>query len=104
MSGEFGDAAEMRREASLYHADPADILSALRDAGTIGTVLVLGHNPGIGEAAELLAAVPPNHLEFERYPTAATTVFDFDIANWSEAGWGMGRVADFIVPRLLGKG
>lgn len=104
MSGDFGDETEIRLVTSLYHADPEEILSALRGAGTIGTVLVLGHNPGIGEAAELLAAVPPNHPEFERYPTAATTVFDFDIPNWSEAGWDMGQVADFIVPRFLGGG
>lgn len=103
MSDEFGDGAEMRREASLYHADPAEILSTLRGAGTAGTLLVLGHNPGIGEAADMLAAVPPNHPEFERYPTAATTVFEFDIPNWSEADRGMGRIADFIAPRMLGR-
>ena len=103
MSGEFGGETEIRMETSLYHADPADILSTLRGAGTVATVLVLGHNPGIRVAADLLAAVPPNHMEFERYPTAATTLFDFDIPNWSELNWGMGRVDDFIVPRMLSK-
>ena len=94
---------EIRREASLYHAGPATILSALLVAGTVGAVLILYHNPGIGVTAEMLTAVPPNHLEFGRYPTAATTVFEFDIPNWSEADWGMGRIADFIAPRMLGR-
>ncbi len=36
------------------------------------------------------------------YPTAATTVFDFDIDDWGYTLFGEGRVVDFVVPRDLG--
>ena len=104
MSGEFECGVKILKVASLYHSDPENILSEIRESETAGTVLVLGHNPGIGETAKMLAALPPNQSEFGRYPTAATTVFDFDIPNWSRANWGIGRISDFIVPRMLNNG
>ena len=53
---------------------------------------------GIAEFARLLAARAPNHPEFHRYPTAATTVYDFQIADWTAAAFGAGSVLDFFIP------
>lgn len=36
-----------------------------------------------------------------RYPTGSTLVCDFAVSSWSEVGWGMGSVDDFVVPREL---
>lgn len=82
---------------ALYHASPDVMLRALTQA-TGDTVMMLGHNPGIAEFARLLAARAPNHPEFGRYPTAATTVYDFQIATWAEAKFAAGSVLDFFVP------
>ena len=86
----------------LYHASAAQMLAALRRAEA-GTVLMIGHNPGIASfAGELLApdqAPPP---DFHRYPTCATSVIDFPAPSWDRVGPGIGTLSDFIVPRDLG--
>jgi len=88
------------RLRTLYLASHLAILDHLRQArGDV--VLVLGHNPGIGVAAELLVAAPPDHPRFADYPTGATLVADFEIAAWDEVDWGMGTVQHFVVPRDL---
>lgn len=87
----------------LYHASAELILSALREASG-QRVLMLGHNPGIGEFAHKIVTNPPDHSRFEDYPTGATLVVEFATDDWSTINWGMGRVLDFTVPReLLGE-
>jgi len=88
--------------ADLYHAEPAAILAALRDAPEVETLLVLGHQPGIGAAARLLPATPPESPDFAKYPTTATTIIAFDVGSWAQVGWGEGRVEAFRTPRSLG--
>jgi len=88
-----------RFEPSLYLASPEDLLGALKKVQDAGTVLLLGHNPGIALAATALAANPPHHPRFAHYPTAATTVFQFDTDQWRDVNWGGGDVLDFTVPR-----
>lgn len=82
---------------ALYHASPDVMMRALMRA-TGETVMMIGHNPGIAEFARLLAARAPSHPEFHRYPTAATTVYDFQIAGWQDAKLGTGSVMDFFLP------
>ncbi len=88
--------------AELYHARAQDMLDVLRAAGTAPTVLMLGHNPGIGGMASMIAENRPPHDRYGDYPTAATAIIDFDAAQWRDVDWGMGRVTDFAVPRDLG--
>ena len=85
----------------LYHASPETLLESLRSAGTASPVLVLGHNPGMAVAAWRLAVAAPEHPRFDRYPTAATTVYDFAAERWSALEWGTGTVRAFVVPREL---
>ncbi len=83
--------------AGLYHASPDVMLKALSRA-TGDTVMMIGHNPGIAEFARLLAARPPAHADFARYPTAATLVVDFQLDSWKEVRAGAGSVLDFFIP------
>lgn len=85
---------------TLYHASANTMLLALQ-AATEDTVLMLGHNPGIGDFAEQLVKTQPNHPRFLDYPTCATLVVDFDIKSWAEAGFGQGQTVAFIIPREL---
>ncbi len=85
----------------LYLASSMRILRHLQQAEG-ETVLLLGHNDGIGEAAQLLVRQAPLHPKFLQYPTAATTVMRFEIETWDDANWGAGTVRDFVVPRDLG--
>jgi phosphohistidine phosphatase len=93
--------AETTYLPELYHADPEAMLASLRRAPDVETVLMLGHQPGIGPFAAHLLADPPADPEFAKYPTAATAVIDFDLAGWGQTAWGSGRLAAFVVPRLL---
>ncbi|WP_270726253.1 SixA phosphatase family protein [Shimia sp. Alg240-R146] len=91
---------DTRFEDALYHAGANTMLRHLHVA-TGTTVLMLGHNPGIGHFAELLARQRPDHPRFFDYPTNATTIFRFDAASWQEVQFGQAEAIDFAVPRDL---
>lgn len=90
--------ANTRYEDALYHAQ-ADVMLRTLQTAQADTVLILGHNPGIANCAEMLAEKPATHPRFSDYPTCATTVFNFDIDNWSEVQFSQGTVVDFAIPR-----
>ncbi len=90
---------ETRFTGALYHASSDQMLDVLQDAGDAGTVLMLGHNPGIADMAARLVTLPPPHPRFFDYPTCATLVADFDIDTWAEAGFGRARTVNFAIPR-----
>ena len=56
---------------TLYLATSHDILTVLHGA-TGETVLMLGHNPGITDAASEFVRIPPAHPKFDAYPAGAT--------------------------------
>lgn len=95
----LGDVAPTLTSA-LYHAGPDVILSQLRRA-TGQTVVVLGHNPGLGEFAGMLVKSPPDHPDFDRYPTAATLIADLPVEHWYDVGYRMALPVAFTVPRDL---
>ncbi len=85
---------------TLYLAEPDVMLASLRKA--VGdTVLMIGHNPGIGWLAQDLVTHPPAHPRFDDYPTGATLVVRFAVKDWAEVRPGGGEVLDFIAPRDL---
>lgn len=94
----MGATPAVKDVSTLYLAAPQTIIDICRTA-TGGSVAVVGHNPGIAMAAELLAKAAPDHPRFADYPTGATTLLDFDAADWCVPG--KGHIADFIVPRDL---
>ncbi|SDW87795.1 SixA phosphatase family protein [Roseicitreum antarcticum] len=84
---------------ALYHASAGQMQRCL-SAAQADTVLMIGHNPGIAYFAAGLLARPPAHADFQRYPTCATLVADFDAADWGQIGTG--TCVDFKTPRDLG--
>ena len=94
------DAPDPELRADLYLAEPASLRAAIRGASG-KTLVVLAHNPGIGDLASELLAKRPAHQDFARYPTLATLVADFDIDDWADLAPHSGRAVDFIVPRDL---
>lgn len=84
----------------LYDADPRTLLAALHGAAG-DLVLMIGHQPGIGALAQRLVPIAPPDPGFADYPTAATAVIDFDVADWAQIDWRRGRVSAFTVPRAL---
>ena len=94
---ELGVAPDVSFDAALYHAAPETILAAIR-AELVPTVMVIGHNPGLAEAAVRLCHTPPAHPRFADFPTAATAVFDFTEDAWPQIDWGRGSLRDFVTP------
>lgn len=84
----------------LYLAGAHIMLHCLQSASS-ASVMMIGHNPGIAEFAELLLRTPPRDSDFMRYPTGATAIMRFDKTSWRDVGFGDGSLLDFTVPRRL---
>lgn len=93
----------------LYLARWLTIINLVRQVReAAGSLLVVGHNPGLEECARILARPAGDSksrklhqlLQLE-YPTAAVTLLDFDIAAWSAVERGEGELEAFVRPRDL---
>ena len=82
----------------LYHPSVHALMHTLKSAEE-KTVILVSHNPAIGQFAESLAQDAPSHKRFQQFPTCATWVADFDIEIWEEAEFGTALTLDFAVPR-----
>src|SRR5216683_4761246 len=89
----------------LYEATPQTVLSIVRDQDDAArTLLVIGHNPGLQEAAELLIAAGDVELRErlrEKFPTAALAVIDFAVNKWSRIHDRSGRLDRYVIPRSI---
>jgi phosphohistidine phosphatase len=92
-------------EERLYMASPKVILSAIRDQkAQVHTLLLIGHNPGLHEAADLLVAAGDVELRErlrEKFPTGALVVIDFTVSSWSQIHEHSGRLDRFVTPRAI---
>lgn len=82
---------------ALYHASPDTMLDLLRKQ-TARSVAMVGHNPGIAMFADGMTGRRPAHPRFGDYPTCATSVIDFDVADWGHAARHSGSCKAFITP------
>ena len=96
---ELPEETETHFQRGLYLATHHNLLAAMRTA-TGETLLMIGHNPGIGWCAAEIVAEMPGHPRFGQYPTGATLVADFDVP-WHEVDWGKAIARHFVVPRDL---
>lgn len=78
---------------ALYLAPASRIFSTIRTIAPqdAGTVLVIGHNPGLQDSARDLTGTPQDAAVRERaaylaekFPTCALAVFDCAIASWKD--------------------
>lgn len=100
MAPDMPETATMESSPALYLAGP-EIIHGVLKSQTAPSVMIICHNPGIAEYAGRILASPPAHPDFHRYPTAATTVMEFDQNNWSDIAWASAKAIDFVVPRDL---
>ena len=91
----------MLPQPKLYGADPATMLALLRGAGDAGTVLMIGHQPGIGALAQSLLRSPPAEIDPDRFPTGATVVMEFDAPDWTVVAPQSARLLAYVTPRQL---
>ena len=92
-------------DARLYAAEPQTILALLRETPPkVHSLLVVGHNPGIHEAALALIAsgdVEARERLHEKFPTSGLAVIDFALDEWTKLHARSGRLDRFVTPRQL---
>jgi phosphohistidine phosphatase len=94
---------------SLYLAPwPALLAQVQKTSDEVGSLLLVGHNPGIEQLAVACALNPRLPAErargetlAEKFPTAALAVFDFEAPRWRDIKPGEGRLVDFVRPKDL---
>lgn len=101
VSSGLSHSADVEFLDTLYLASPETMFQTLCARGRSSCVLMLAHNPGSAILASMLVEKSPNHPRFDDYPTAATTVMDFDASDWASLRSGTGRIVGFVVPRDL---
>ena len=92
-------------ERELYHASPGamrDRLAKLpRDCST---VMLVGHNPGLGSLVRKMSDGRENRRcrrAYEHFPTGAAAVLELDVDDWSKIDFNRARFVDFAAPREL---
>jgi phosphohistidine phosphatase len=89
----------------LYNAGGETIVDVIRtDGDRAGTLLVIGHNPGLHETAQALIAAGPVEARErlnEGLPTTGLAVIDVPGDDWGALHPQGGRLERFITPRLL---
>jgi phosphohistidine phosphatase len=103
VAGELPATPEVLFVAEIYDSgDGTALMECLRHrAGTAQSVLLIGHNPSIGELAQTLAGMGSPKLRErleKKYPTAALAIFSFDLGNWQSLAAGSGRLLRFVRP------
>lgn len=89
--------------SSIYEAPETALLAVVRSTpDTTGSLLMIGHNPGLQDLAMRLAGsgekAGRRRLALE-FPTAAVVVLDFEADAWSAVADGTGRLERFVAPR-----
>ncbi len=100
MAGHMPQSCNVFYEPHLYHGHTDSFLEVLAAADD-SPVLMLGHNPGIGEFAGTILRQSPPHYAFMQYPTAATLVCEVPVTSWADVKLGSAETLDFVVPREL---
>jgi phosphohistidine phosphatase len=90
-------------EPTLYAASAETLLERARALpDEADEVMLVGHNPGLGDLVLLLAAPGKVRERAEaKVPTGALATLEADIAGWSELQPGCARLVSFVVPRDL---
>jgi phosphohistidine phosphatase len=90
-------------EKGLYLASEEELQERLQALSEdIETVLLIGHNEGIGELAVALAGHGPRDVlerQREKYPTGALATLRLPSGPWSSLGPGTCELLAFVRPR-----
>ncbi|HEY5822125.1 MAG TPA: histidine phosphatase family protein [Propionibacteriaceae bacterium] len=97
------DAVELRYEPKIYHAWVPELTALVRAVpDEVGTLLLVGHAPGIPDLVEHLAVREHESDLWTRldakFPTAAVAVLAIR-GSWADVGKGRARLAAYTVAR-----
>ncbi len=98
-----------RTVETLHLVQPARLLERLKRVDDkVESVMFIGHNPGMEQFAQALAASPESEAQEqmhrrmrEKFSTCALAVIKLPIASWRDAKPGSGTLEDFMRPKDL---
>lgn len=101
--------ANVKFEETLYLAEKRHLIDRLRWLeDDLKSAMIIGHNPGLEELANAIAASPKKEKEErlhrrmrEKFSTAALAVITLPITAWRDAKPGTGKLVDFMRPKDL---
>jgi phosphohistidine phosphatase len=101
----FPEKVPISYDERIYEVGAEDILAVIKQTkADAHTLLVVGHNPGLRDLAELVIAsgdVDARARVLEKFPTAGLAVIDFPIDDWRKLHPKAGRLDRFVTPRTL---
>jgi len=104
VTSELGDQAPTPYlDSRVYRSSSTQLLSIINETPeTVGTLLVIGHNPTVQDLAMRLASAASDEDAVmdlaTHYPTLGLTVMELE-KPWAELDGRDGRVTHFVVPR-----
>jgi phosphohistidine phosphatase len=102
VAGALPRSIEAKEENALYDAPSQRILGLVRSLpARASAALVVGHNPGIGELANMLTGEGASSERLRlasKFPTAALAVIAFDRPDWPGLAPRTGRLERFVTP------
>ncbi|MFI1167337.1 SixA phosphatase family protein [Streptomyces sp. NPDC020801] len=103
VSAQWGTPPPVRYDSRLYAADAGTLLTVVREVPPeVGTLLLLGHNPGLQELVlELAGDGLDDTLDRLRvkFPTSAVAVLAWHGAGWQALAPGTALLTELTVPR-----
>jgi len=91
-------------DEAIYHADGDELFARLRVVPSeIGSVLLVGHNPGLQDLAVNLVGSGDVGLRerlLTKFPTGALTTLEVP-GDWHDLTWGAATLLAYVVPRDL---
>ena len=85
----------IEQDDRLYTAGPNEFLAVLHELNSSHPhILIAAHNPGISEFAYKLSS---DRL-IDAMPTCAIATMQFDVANWKDVQWGLGKDVELDYP------
>ena len=88
---------------ALYAASETELLEQLQALPeSIGSVMLIGHNPGLHVLACVLASRGADLQQLEeKFPTGALATLVADNDSWAGLGRGSATLVDYVVPKQL---
>ncbi|MGH6790243.1 MAG: SixA phosphatase family protein [Pseudolabrys sp.] len=93
----------MQSVEELYNASPSAMLDVVKQAAA-GSVLIVGHNPGVQEFALLVIAtgdIETRERLREGFPTSGLAIVDFAFDDWASLHPHSGRLERFVSPKWI---
>lgn len=104
-AGAFKSKPQSQSTDKLYDASPRTILDVIKTASADAhTLMLVGHNPGLHEAALLLIAagdIEARERLREKLPTSGLVIVDFAFDDWRKLHPQSGRLERFVSPKSL---